>query len=142
MIFLMILIEEVKYKDTHVRFYNGIDFDFLINHAKDGTDGFIYCFMDNWIKEVQTYNRDNKINSIIKNKTYSDFDWDSINNNYIAVYQADGIEIDFLYKVIRDKVLNEYLPKSPYLSIVECHDDMSVVKSGGAWKIENIKVKN
>jgi hypothetical protein len=136
----MILIEKVKYKDIYVRFYNGIDFDFLVNYKKDGTDGFVYCFIDNWVSEVKNYNRNNKVDSIIKNKTYSDFDWDSINNNYIYVYQADGIGIDLLYKTIRDKVLNDYLPKSPYLSIAD--DNMSTVNSGGAWKIENVSEKN
>lgn len=132
----MTLIEKVKYKSIDVRFYNGVDFDILIKHPKDGADGFIYCFMDSWVKEVQSYNRENKLKSIIENKEYSEFEWESINNNYIAIYQADGIDINLLYKSIRDKVLNENLPTSPYLSIVEFNDDIGVVNSGGAWKIE------
>jgi len=135
----MTLIEKVEYKGIDVKFYNGVDFDFLLKHPKDGSKGFIYCFMDSWITEVKSYNRNNKLKSIIENKEYSDFEWESINNNYIAIYQADGIDIYLLYRTIRDKVLNEHLPTSPYLSIVEC-DDIGVVNSGGAWKIEVGKI--
>lgn len=131
----MTLIEKVEYKGTDVSFYKGVNFDFLLNHPKDGTNGFIYCFMDSWVKEVQSYNRDNKLKSIIENKEYSDFEWESINNNYIAIYQADGVDIDLLYKSIRDKVLQDYLPKSSYLHLTEC-SDKGIVNSGGAWKIE------
>lgn len=131
----MTLIEKVEYKGTDVRFYNGVDFDFLINHPKDGANGFIYCFMDSWVKEVKSYNRENKLKSLIDNKEYCEFDWDSINNNYIAIYQADGIDIDILYKSIRDKVLKDHLPTSPYLSVAVCND-MGILNSGGAWKIE------
>lgn len=131
----MTLIEEIEQKGVNVRFYNGVDFDVLINHSKDGSDGFIYCFMDSWIKEVQQYNRDNKIKSVINNTEYSDFDWDNINNNYICIYQADGIDIDILYQAIREKVISNHRPTAPYLQLTECNDN-GVVKSGGAWKIE------
>jgi hypothetical protein len=134
----MRLINEILDREFPIRFYEGIDFDELINHPNDGSDGFVYCFIESWVKCVKSYNRENKLKSIIDNKEYSEFDWDSINNNYVAVYQTDGIEIEILYKSILDKVLNKYLPKSPYLSIVEC-DDLGVVNSGGAWKIESAK---
>lgn len=131
----MILIEEVDYKGTNVRFYNGVDFDILMKHAKDGSDGFIYCFMNSWEKEVQSYNRNNKLKSIIEDKDYSDFEWESIDNNYVAIYQADGIDIELLYRTIRDKVLQNYLSTSSYLHITSL-DRGSIVNSGGAWKIE------
>lgn len=131
----MTLIDEVEQKGTNIRFYNGVDFDILIKHSKDGSEGFIYCFMDSWIKEVQQYNRDNKIKSVINNTEYSDFDWDNIDNNYICIYQADGIGIDILYQAIREKVINNYKPTAPYLHLTEL-DDSGVLKSGGAWKIE------
>lgn len=131
----MTLIEEIEQKRVNIRFYNGVDFDILINHSKDGSDGFIFCFMDSWIKEVQKYNRDNKIKSVINNTEYSDFDWDSIDNNYICIYQADGIGIDILYQAIREKVINNHIPTAPYLQLTECNDNGGV-GSGGAWKIE------
>lgn len=131
----MTLIEEVDYKGTSVKFYSGVDFDRLLTHPKDGSDGFIYCFMNSWVKEVQSYNRNNKLKSIIENKDYSDFEWESIDNNYVAIYQADGIDIDLLYKTIRDKVLQNYLPTSPYLHITETSES-NIINSGGAWKVE------
>lgn len=131
----MTLIEEVDYKGTSVKFYSGVDFDKLLTHPKDGSDGFIYCFMNSWVKEVQSYNRNNKLKSIIENKDYSDFEWESIDNNYVAIYQADGIDIDLLYKTIRDKVLQNYLPTSSYLHITETSES-NIINGGGAWKVE------
>jgi len=131
----MILIEEVDYKGTSVKFYNGVDFDLLLSHAKDGSDGFIYCFMDSWLKEVKSYNRNNKLKSIIDGVEYSDFEWESINNDYVAIYQADGIDINLLYQSIREKVLKNHLPKSTYLNITEFNDS-NIINVGGAWKIE------
>ena len=131
----MILIEEVDYKGTSVKFYNGVDFDLLLSHAKDGSDGFIYCFMDSWLKEVKSYNRNNKLKSIIDGVEYSDFEWESINNDYVAIYQADGIDINLLYQSIREKVLQNHLPKSTYLNITEFNDS-NIINVGGAWKIE------
>lgn len=132
----MTLIEEIQYKGTNVRFYRNIDFDILLNHDKEGSDGFIYCFIDNWVKEIQSYNRNNKLKSVIENTDYADFDWDDINNNYICIYQADGIGIDLLYETIRNKVIKDnHLPKSPYLQLTE-YNDNGIVSSGGAWKVE------
>lgn len=113
----MTLIETMNYKGTKIEFYDGVDFNTLINHAKDGSEGFIFCFMDSWIKEVKTYNRNNKLNSIIENTDYSDFDWGDINNDFVAIYQADGIGIELLYQTIRDKVIRGHLPDKPYIPI-------------------------
>ena len=48
------------------------------------TSEAIFCFIDNWVKEIQSYNRNNKLKSVIDNTDYADFDWDDINNNYIC----------------------------------------------------------
>ena len=124
----MNLIEKMCYKGTEIKFYDGVDFNILINHAKDGSEGFIFCFMDSWVKEVKSYNRNNKLKSVIENTVYSDFDWNDINNDFIAIYQADGIGIDLLYQTIRDKVIRGHLPDRPYIPIAG-YDK-------GAWKIE------
>ena len=47
----MTLIEKIKVDEIDVSFYNGIDIDFVINHPKDGSSGFIFCFIDNWVKD-------------------------------------------------------------------------------------------
>jgi hypothetical protein len=69
----MTLIEESVYNETKVKYYEGIDFDILQKHPKDGSSGFIYCFINSWVKEVQSYNRNNKLKSIIKDFNYKDF---------------------------------------------------------------------
>ena len=132
----MILIEDVSFNGLIFKFYNGIDFDILINHAKDGSKGFIFCFIDNYVKEVKTHNRNNKLKSLIDNTKYYDFDWNDINNDFISIYQADGIGIDLLYKSIREKVIKNNIPSSPYLHITEI-DDKGIINSGGAWKVES-----
>lgn len=137
----MILIEQIYCEGINFQFYNGVEFDTIINHAKDGSQGFIFCFIENYVKEVKSYNRHNKLKSIIENTRYSKFNWDSINNNFIAIYQTDGIGIDLLYRSIREKVINNHIPDSPYLHITEI-DDNGHIKGGGAWKIEMSKNYN
>ncbi len=138
----MILIEQLLYEGSNIKFYRDIDFDVLINHSKDGSDGFIFCFINNWVKEIKSYNRNNKLKSLISNTNYSDFDWEDINNDYICIYQADGISIETLYESIRNKVVKEnHLPKSPYLQITE-FNDKGILNSGGAWKIKSEKSEN
>ena len=41
----MILIDSMDYEGTKVNFYNGVDFDRLISHPKDGSKGFIFSFI-------------------------------------------------------------------------------------------------
>lgn len=130
----MTLIEDFNKDGLNVKFYRDIDFDILIKHPKDGSSGFIYCFIDNWVKEVKKYNRENKLKSIIDNSKYEDFNWESINNNYICVYQSDGVSIDVLYDTIREKFIRENnLLKSTYIPI-------NGLKGG--WKIEIDKINN
>ncbi len=124
----MILIEEVSFQDNLIKFYNGVDFDILIKHSKDGSDGHIYCFIENWKVEVSSYNRDNKLKSIIHGNDYEKFQWDSINNDFISIYQTDGIGYDVVYKAVRNKINNNQLPDKPWIPINGI--------STGAWKIK------
>jgi hypothetical protein len=127
MIYLMTLIETMNIDNNQINFYDGVDFDILINHPKDGSKGFLICFLESWINEVKIYNRNNKIKSVFNKEEYSDFEWERINNNFISIYQADGIGVFEIYKVIRNKFINKQLPESPWIPV-----------SGidGAWKIE------
>ncbi len=123
----MTLIETMNIDNNQINFYDGVDFDILINHPKDGSKGFLICFLESWINEVKIYNRNNKIKSVFNKEEYSDFEWERINNNFISIYQADGIGVFEIYKVIRNKFINKQLPESPWIPV-----------SGidGAWKIE------
>jgi hypothetical protein len=140
----MTLIEESVYNETKVKYYEGIDFDILQRHPKDGSSGFIYCFINSWVKEVQSYNRNNKLKSIIKDFNYKDFNWETINNDYICIYQTDGISIELLFRTIKEKLQREnYLPKSAYLNITELNSEKNnIINSGGAWKIKNDEINN
>jgi hypothetical protein len=140
----MTLIEESVYNETKVKYYEGIDFDILQKHPKDGSSGFIYCFINSWVKEVQSYNRNNKLKSIIKDFNYKDFNWETINNDYICIYQTDGISVELLFRSIKEKLEREnYLPKSAYLNITELNSEKNnIINSGGAWKIKNDEINN
>jgi hypothetical protein len=100
----MILIDEIIVDNVNVRFYEGMDFDLLLNHAKDGSDGFIFCFIENWINEVRSYNRQRKLTSLVDDINYEEFEWEEINNNFISVYQTEEMGICNVYEVIRAKV--------------------------------------
>ncbi len=124
----MILIEEISFQDTLIRFYSGIDFDKLIEHRKDGSDGFIYCFIENWKTEVNRYDRNNKLRSVIEGVSYQKFQWESINNDFISIYQTEGIGYEVVYNTVRKKITDNQLPDSPWIPINSL--------STGAWKIK------
>ena len=100
----MILIDEIIVEGVDAKFYEGVDFDKLLNHSKDGSDGFIFCFINNWVTEVKSYNRQRKLSSVVDSVNYEEFDWEQINNDYISVYQTEGMGISNVYEVIRAKV--------------------------------------
>lgn len=110
----MILIDETNIEGIDVKFYNGIDFDVVVNHPNDGSNGFIYFFIDNWVEEIKKHRRNNKIDSIIENSKI--FDPEDIENNYIAVYQTSGYTSE-VYKTIREKVERKILTNFPWLPI-------------------------
>jgi hypothetical protein len=103
----MTLIEKIVSNDVDFNFYNGIDFNQLMNHPKDGSKGFIFCFIDNWVKEVKSWERNSKIDSVLKNELIKKFNIDQIENNYIAIYQLEGTKPGVLFNIIRDKIINK-----------------------------------
>ena len=129
----MILIDSMEYEGTIVKFYNGVDFDKLIKHPKDGKKGFIFCFIENWVKEVKSYNRELKLESIVENLEFNEFKWDTLENNYISIYQTSGIGIDVVYETIRCKLEKSQFPDQPWVPIAGV--------SNGAWKISNNQTK-
>ena len=44
----MTLIDEIVVINTPVKFYEGINFDEVIKHSKDGLDGFAIFFINKW----------------------------------------------------------------------------------------------
>jgi len=128
----MILIDETIIDNIEVGFYDGMDIDKLLNHPKDGSNGFIYCFIENWINEIKSYNRQRKISSVIDGVVYEEFEWDNINNNYICVYQTEGMLIKDVYETIRKKLEINRLDIQPWIPV------SGIDK--GAIKIENKKI--
>jgi len=127
----MILIDEIIVDNVEVRFYEGMDVDKLLNHPKDGSNGFIYCFIENWVNEIKTYNRQRKISSVIDDIKYKEFEWDNINNTYICIYQTEGMLIKDVYETIRKKVEVNQFPNQPWITMG--------ILGKGAIKIENRK---
>jgi hypothetical protein len=127
----MILIDKIIIDNIKVEFYEGMDVDKLLNHPKDGSNGFIYCFIDNWVSEIKRYNRQRKISSVIDGVLYEEFEWDNINNNYICIYQTEGMLIKDVYETIRKKVEVNQFPNQPWIT--------KGILGKGAIKIENRK---
>jgi hypothetical protein len=122
----MILIDEIIVDNLNVKFYDGIDFDLLLSHAKDGSDGFIFCFINNWKNDVKIYNRQRKLSSIIDGIEYEDFEWEKIDNSFISVYQTEGMGVLDVYQTIRKKVERKQLDSGPWIGGI----------SAGAWRIK------
>lgn len=123
----MILIDEIIVDNVNIKFYEGMDFDLLLNHAKDGSNGFIFCFINNWVSEVKSYNRQRKLLSVVDDLEFEEFEWEKIDNNYISVYQTEGMGISSVYEVIRTKVERKQFEQKPWTSIGGVHT--------GAWNI-------
>lgn len=128
MTFSMTLIEELRHGVNLIRFYEGCDFDVLINHPKDGTSGFIICFIQNWKNEVISYDRQKKLNSIISENKFKSFNWESINNNFISIYQTEGVGLELIYQTIRGKVIKNNLLDGAWVPVNGFNT--------GAWKIK------
>jgi hypothetical protein len=126
MIYLMILIDEIKVDNVNVRFYEGMDFELLLNHAKDGSNGFIFCFINNWVTEVKSYNRQRKLLSVVDDLNYEEFDWEKINNDFISIYQTEGMGITEVYQTIRKKVERKQFDSRPWIGGM----------STGAWRVQ------
>jgi len=109
----MKLIEQISDENglPIIRFYDGIDFNMISNHPVNGSDGFLFFFVDNWVIEKKIYERENKINSILEDEYKPPVeDTYKIENPYISIYQTNGNTND-IYQTIRKKVITEdYVP--------------------------------
>lgn len=114
----MTLIETILVDDVKASFYDGIDFNIIMSHPKDGSSGFIFCFIENWVKEIKSWERGNKIDSVLtNNKSKHKFDIEDISNNYIAIYQLEGTEPGVVFNVIKQKFINKNFPEHPWIPI-------------------------
>lgn len=131
---MMTLIEKIMVDNNSISFYEGIDFTFLKNHPKDGSNGFIFCFVDNFIKELKSYQRQSKIDSVLSDDEILNFDTKDIDNSYVAIYQLEGTEPGVLFKIIKEKVVNKKFAEHPWIPISGLNK--------GAWKISISNIPN
>lgn len=101
--------------DFEYNFYDGIDIDLLLNHNKDGKDGFIYIFIDNWDNEVKKIKRQSKIKELLYNT--ESIDLENINNSFIIIYTNPGIIVHKMLDIIIKQIKisfnnNPYSPLS------------------------------
>jgi hypothetical protein len=130
----MNLIESIIVDGSEFSFYNGIDFDIVMSHPDDGSKGFIFCFIENWIDEVKIWKRQSKLDSVLNNKLIEDFNSKKIENNYLAIYQLQGTEPGVLFEIIKEKVIKKNFPEHPWIPISGMEK--------GAWRIGKTKVSN
>jgi hypothetical protein len=123
--------------NLEIKYYEGIDFDIVKEHPKDGSNGMLIFFINNWVSEVNKWKRNSLINELLDEKKSDNWDLSNIDNNFISIYQSEGIPIDVLFETIkgkieRDQFINQtWTPMSPWTPIT------SIDK--GAWKINTKK---
>jgi len=130
----MDLIETITVDEHQVSFYNGIDLDVVMNHPRDGSEGFIFCFIENWVTEVKSWERQNKLDSVLSEKRTKKFNSKDLENSYLGIYQLQGTEPGVLFNIIKQKVINKNFPEHPWIPI------SGIDK--GAWRIGNSKFVN
>ncbi len=81
----MILFDEFDVNGDTIKFYDGIDYEFVRNYDKEE---FIVIFIEDWGKEQLSFTRDAKINSLFGGQEYKKLE--DINNYYITIYQTSG----------------------------------------------------
>ena len=99
----MNLIEETVIQNTKIKFYEGFDLSVILNHPKDGSDGMIYCFFNNWGNEIKINQRNKKIEFLLEGKSIENLNMEDINNNYVILYQIGGLNIE-IYRTIKQRL--------------------------------------
>lgn len=102
----MTLIDELKIEFRTIRFYDGIDFDMIHNHK--GND-FLIFFIKSWKDEIKKWERDSKLNKLLYDKDYIDFDVHNMENNYVCIYQV-GDNLPGVLEVVKKRLINKQDP--------------------------------
>lgn len=110
----MTLIEEIMISGDNFKFYDGLDIDFILKHPKDGSNGFILCFVNNFENILKAYNRNSKISTLIEGTEFLKLKQKHIRSQFVIIYQSyKTIE---LYNIIRNKVIIDRMSSN---SIIE-----------------------
>jgi hypothetical protein len=104
----MIKIKEKIISNYKFLFYDEIDFDIILKHPKDGSDGFIVCFVNNFSKSIIEYNRDIKIKNILGNIIKKSIKYEDIESKYVMIYQCNDIPKNKMLESIVNKLETTY----------------------------------
>ncbi len=102
----MTLIDEININNVVYKFYSGIDVEIIKKHPKDGTSGFIFFYVESWINEFKSINRQRKLDSMLNETRYKKFIWKELENPFISIYQSEGVGLEEIHSVIKRKILN------------------------------------
>lgn len=107
----MTLIEEGKVYNINYKFYNGIDFNLVNSHPKDGSNGLLYFFIESWKSEVTKWQREQKIENILCNTQKNSVNLLiqsalKLENDWICIYQTDGVKgmVDIVKSKLEEQI--------------------------------------
>jgi hypothetical protein len=101
------IIDEVVVNENIIKFYSGIDFDYINSYDKKE---LIIIFIDNWSSEIRNY----KIDTVLQEDKSI---LSEINNNYIMIYQTNGF-LEPVYQTIKKKIIMKQL-ELPYFTEIK-----------------------
>lgn len=130
----MTLIEKTKIGERDLCIYDGLDFEIIKAHSQTGADGFMVCFVQNFKNETQSFERENKIQSLLSDSQTEDFQLTDLDNNFLIIYQIPVGEQALLLEIIKEKILSQKFFDHSWLPLD--------TGSGGAWRIRNSKFWN
>jgi hypothetical protein len=96
------LIENIEINGTNVFFYDGIDFDMILNRKEENE--YLIFFVDSYVSSVKGWKRQSRLDSILEDKEIEDFDSEKYQNNHVAIYQTSG-NLMSVYETIRKKLM-------------------------------------
>ena len=101
---MMNFLDEVDIQKLSVKFWSGFDLEQILNHPKDGSDGFMIVLVESIESERLKFQREYTINRIIGDNNLIDFDnlLDNVNNSFLAIYQSIGDD-QLLVKILKEK---------------------------------------
>ncbi len=102
----MRLIEEEIINGRICRYYQGIDFEMIKSHPKDGSGGFIVFLVESFMSEIKNHNRDRKLKSLLQNNDFIPVDTDEMLHDFVGIYQYEGIGFKTILSIVK-KQINE-----------------------------------
>jgi hypothetical protein len=104
----MNFLQKIKIQKYTINFWSGFCLQKVLSHPKDGTSGFMVLLLDSVQEERKKYSRDLKIDKIINNFDYQNFDdvLQNLHNDYVIIYQSNG-DNDTLIQILKEKFSRE-----------------------------------